>query len=270
MIYKPIGKLTGEGARVGKATACALRVLDLLDQPVEDPAVGIPADALEGPIDLFDVSHAYPDGRRSLTGLSVRFPPGALTAIVGENGTGKSTLLALLLRLHRPTSGHIRIGGVPIERYQLSSYRQRIGYVPQELALFGGTIRDNIAFGRPGATDAQIAAAADAALLTPVIDRLPAGLDTVLDEGGTSLSGGQARRVMLARAAVRDASILILDEPLTGLDPAARATVARAITNIGRGRTTLVIHHGDLDELAPDHRLELTHPSGPPVRLVSA
>jgi len=188
-----------------------------------------------------------------------------VTAIVGENGTGKSTLLSLLLRLHTPTAGTIKIGGEPVQELQLESYRDQIAYVPQELALFGGTIRENIAFGRPEATDEEIKAAADAALLTPVLDRLPEGLDTVLDEDGSSLSGGQARRVMLARAAVRNSSILVLDEPLTGLDPEARDTVARAIKNIASGRTTLVIHHGSLDELAPDACLELQHRRRPPV-----
>ena len=269
MIYKPIRKLTGEGARIAKATACALRVLDLLEQPIEDSASGEPVRALDGDIEFVGISHAYRDGRASLTDLNATIAAGSLTAIVGENGTGKSTLLSLLLRLHRPVTGRILIGGRPIEDLQLGGYREQIAYVPQELALFGGTIRDNIAFGRPSATDAAISAAAASALLTPVLERLPDGLDTVLDEDGSSLSGGQARRVMLARAAVRDASILVLDEPLTGLDPEARDTVARAIKNIARGRTTLVIHHGDLAELQPDACLELTHRS-PPRRHLAA
>ncbi|MEZ5246100.1 MAG: ABC transporter ATP-binding protein [Acidimicrobiales bacterium] len=259
MIYKPIRKLTGEGARIAKATACALRVLDLLEQPIEDSVTGQPVATLDGDIEFINVGHAYHDGRASLTDFSAHISAGLLTAIIGENGTGKSTLLSLLLRLHRPTAGEIRIGGTPVEELQLGGYREQIAYVPQELALFGGTIRDNIAFGQPSATDEAIHAAASAALLTPVLEQLPDGIDTLLDEDGSSLSGGQARRVMLARAAVRDASILVLDEPLTGLDPDARDTVARAIKNIAAGRTTLVIHHGDLDELDPDACLRLSH-----------
>ena len=112
---------------------------------------------------LIGVCHAYHDGRASLTDFDARIAAGALTAIVGENGTGKSTLLSLLLRLHRPVSGEIRIGGTPIEEFQLGGYREQIAYVPQELALFGGTIRDNIAFGRPGATDDEVTEAAKAA-----------------------------------------------------------------------------------------------------------
>ncbi|MCB0992734.1 MAG: ABC transporter ATP-binding protein, partial [Acidimicrobiales bacterium] len=215
MMYKPLRKLTGEGARVAKATACALRVIDLLDRPAEDPHRGHEVSSLAGHIDLIDLHHRYPDGRGSLDGLSVRIPHGSFTAVTGENGTGKSTLLSLLLRLHRPTKGEIRIGGISIDDLRLEDYRRQIAFVPQELALFGGTVRENIAFGNPGATDEQIMQAAKTALFEPVLARMPEGLDTVLDESGTSLSGGQARRLMLARAAVRDASVLLLDEPLS-------------------------------------------------------
>ncbi|MFQ5556429.1 MAG: ATP-binding cassette domain-containing protein [Acidimicrobiales bacterium] len=261
MMYKPLRKLTGEGARVGKATACALRLADLLNRPVEDPDSGRPAPHLAGDIEITDVCHTFDDGRRSLDGLTVHVPDGSLAAVVGENGTGKSTLLSLMLRLHRPSSGRITVGGTPIEDYRLVDYRERVAYVPQELALVGGTIRETIAFGDPDATDEAIEKAAEAALLGPVLRRLPKGLDTVLDENGSSLSGGQARRVMLARAAVRDASLLLLDEPLSGLDPDARTEVARAITNIARGRTTMVVHHGDLTALRPDLCIELDHPA---------
>lgn len=257
MVYKPIRKLTGQGAKVAKATACALRVIALLDQPTEDPTVGLPVTHLAGHIDFYGVSHAYPDGRHSIQGLLARIPAGTLVAVTGENGTGKSTILALLLRLYRPTHGEIHIGGVNIETMQLGSYREQIAYVPQELSLFGGTIKENIAFGRVEATDAEILAAAEAALLGPVLATLPHGIDTVLEEGGTSLSGGQARRIMLARSALRKASVLLLDEPLTGLDPDARDIVARAIRNIAAGRTALIVHHGELDELGPDYCLRL-------------
>jgi len=259
MIYKPIRKLTGEGVRIAKATACSLRVMEVLEKPTEDAHSGTPVEHLAGDIDFIDVSHTYPDGRISIEGFSVHIPAGSLVAVVGENGTGKSTLLSLLLRLHQPGLGSVQIGGLPIDTLQLSSYRDQIAYVPQDLALFGGTIRENLTFAKPDATDAEIRAAADAALLTPVLAQLPDGLDTVLDEDGASLSGGQARRLMLARAALRDASILLLDEPLSGLDPQARATVARAITNIADGRTTLVVHHGNLSDLRPHYRIELTH-----------
>ncbi len=257
MIYKPIRKLTGEGVRVAKATACAIRVMSLLETPAEDSDNGIEVERLDGPVDFLGVSHRYHDGRRSVDRLSVRIPAGDLVAVTGENGAGKSTLLSLLLRLHRPHQGAIAIGGTPIEKMQLSSYRDQIAYVPQNLALFGGTIRENILFGRPDASDDDVLTAADLTLLTPVLAQLPDGLDTMLDENGSSLSGGQARRLMLARAAIRDASILLLDEPLAGLDQESSQTVARAISNIAAGRTTLVVHHGDLSEIQPDRYIHL-------------
>ncbi len=257
MIYKPIRKLTDQGARLAKATACGLRVLDLLEQPAEDPDRGEVCPHLDGDIEFVDVDHRYHDGRTSLADFSATIRSGSLTAVTGENGTGKSTLLALLLRLQHPTSGTIRIGGVSIHDVRLGGYRDQISYVPQQLTLFSGTIRDNIGFGSNDATDRDIGAAAEAALLQPVLARLPDGIDTELDEDGSSLSGGEARRVMLARAAVRDAPILLLDEPLVGLDPDARSTVVDAIRNIAMGRTTMIIHHGDLDELQPDEHLDL-------------
>lgn len=261
MVYKPIRKLTGEGARIAKATASALRVMDLLERKTEDIEGGTPAARLNGDVEFVTVGHTYPDGRVSLRDFSATIPDGSVVAVVGENGTGKSTLLSILLRLQHPDEGVVNIGGTPITSLQLTSYRQQIAYVPQELALFGGTIRENLAFADPAATDDELRRAADAALLTPVLADLDDGLDTMLDENGTSLSGGQARRLMLARAALRDASILLLDEPLAGLDPAARRTVARAIRNIADGRTTLVVHHGDLGELNPDLVIDLG-PSG--------
>lgn len=264
MLYKPIRKLTTEGARLAKATASALRVMDVLDLPVEDGLSGVPIGSLMAGITFDQVSHTYPDGRTSIVDLSFHIPARSIVAIVGENGSGKSTVLSLLLRLYQPDSGEIRIGDVPIGDLRLHSYRNQIAFVPQELTLFSGTIRENIAFGKPDATDEEIETAATLALLDPVLERLPDGLDTELDEGGSSLSGGQARRVMLARAAVRDTSILLLDEPLSSLDYEAQQTVAAAIRSIAAGRTTIVVHHGDLDTIAPDYRLELAAPTTTP------
>ena len=257
MLYKPVRKLAAEGARLAKAVACANRVIDLLDRPVEHAEHGRRVRPVRGRIDIRGLGHVYGDGRRSLASLDATVPAGSLVAVTGDNGTGKSTLLSLLLRLHTPTEGAILVDGIDIAELRLGDYREQIAYVPQELALFGGTIRENIVFARSDATDDEIRAAADLALFTPVLDRLPNGLDTELHEAGASLSGGQARRLMLTRAALRDASILLLDEPLAGLDPDARTLVAKAISNIADGRTTLVVHHGDLTDLAPDTQLRL-------------
>jgi ABC-type multidrug transport system fused ATPase/permease subunit len=124
--------------------------------------------------------------------------------------------------------------------------------VPQQLQLFGATVRENVSYGRPDATDEEIETAARAALLHEVVQRLPEGYDTILGEGGGTLSGGEARRLMLARAAVRDSAILLMDEPLSGLDPEARTLVARAIRRIVSGRTAIVVSHGAATEIAPD------------------
>ena len=163
----------------------------------------------------------------------------------------------MLLRLIEPTAGRIEIDGASMTRWSLESYRGRIAYVPQELLLFGGTVRDNLAFSKPDATDLEIEEAARKALALEFVEALPEGFDSPLGEGGARLSGGQARRLMLARAALRDADILLLDEPLAGLDPEARALVARGIRRIAGERTTLVVSHGDAAELAPDVKLEL-------------
>lgn len=270
LLYKPVRKLTAEGARLAKAVACANRVVELLDRPVEHADRGRRVRPMRGRVELQGLGHVYGDGRRSLSGLDAAVPAGSLVAVTGENGTGKSTLLSLLLRLHTPAEGSILVDGIDIASLRLGDYREQIAYVPQELALFGGTIRENIIFARPEASDDEIRAAADLALFSPVLDRLPRGLDTELDEAGASLSGGQARRLMLTRAALRDASILLLDEPLAGLDPDARKLVAQAISNIADGRTTFVVHHGDLTDLGPDMelRLEQVEHGRPPLRAV--
>ena len=256
-LYKPIRKVSGEGARLAKATVCANRVVDLLDLPAESPTAGIECPPLDGTITFLGVSHHYNDGRPSLRNLSLHLRAGSLLVIKGENGAGKSTLLSLLLRLYKPSGGKIFVDGIDISTLQLNSYRSQISYVPQELALFGCSIRDNITYGKPDATDEEVARAAEQALFTPVVDGLPQGYDTILDENGASLSGGQARRLMLARAALRDASILLLDEPLAGLDPGTQATVAAAIRRVAHGRTTLIVHHGDSSQIAPDYVVEL-------------
>jgi len=257
MVYKPIRKLTSESARLAKATACATRVVDILDLPVEEPQAGVKAPALRGDFVLQDVHHRYPDQRRSLKGLTIRFPAGGYTVITGSNGSGKSTLLSLLLALYRPSMGKITVDGIPLTDLRLDTYRSQVAYVPQELSLFSGTVRENIAFGRPDATDEEIHHAAAIALFDQVVAELPDGYDTLLDENGTSLSGGQARRLMLARAAVRNAPIVLLDEPLSGLDPEARASVVPAIANLAHGRTTLLVHHGSLEGLGVGFHLHL-------------
>lgn len=254
-LYKPVRKLSREGVRLSKATACAGRLLEVLQEPVESSNEGRSVERLRGEIELEGVTKDYEDGTEALRGVDAHVPAGSLALVSGPNGAGKSTLVSLLLRLLEPTSGTVRVDGVPIGEWKLEDYRGRVAYVPQDLLLFGGTVRENLRFARPEASDEDVEEAAAMALADDFIRDFPEGYETELGEAGARLSGGQARRLMLARAALRDADILLLDEPLAGLDPEARALVARGIRGIAAGRTTIVVSHGSASELDPDVHL---------------
>jgi ABC-type multidrug transport system fused ATPase/permease subunit len=196
-------------------------------------------------ISAHNLSYTYPDGRQALRGITVCLPAGEITAIEGSNGAGKSTLLSLLLRLDDPSHGVITFNGVDIKKYDLDQLRARIAFVPQEVWLCDGTLLDNIAYGAPDASRPQVVAAGRMALVDEFVDRLPAGWDTPLGEGGAALSGGQRRRVALARAVLRNASILLLDEPTTGLDVEAQNLVIAAIRSAAMGTTTVLVTHSE-------------------------
>ena len=251
-LYKPVRKAPGEGKRLSRAMASAGRLLEVFRIAPEEFGTGRRAPQFRGDLSLRGVRFKYPDGVQALRGISLEIPAGALVIVQGPNGSGKSTLLSLLLRLFKPNNGEVLIDGERVDTFELESYRSRFAYVPQHVQLFGATVRENIAYGNPEATDAQVEEAATVTLLDEVVQRLPEGYDTVLGENGTTLSGGEARRLMLARAAVRDASVVLLDEPLGGLDPEARETVAEAIRQFASNRTTLVVSHGPATELRPD------------------
>jgi ABC-type multidrug transport system fused ATPase/permease subunit len=162
----------------------------------------------------------------------------------------------MLLRLVSPDSGQVLIDVHDAASFRLDEYRNQFAYVPQDVLLFGVSIRDNILYGRPDADADAVQEAARLALVDDVIERV-GGYDAMLGENGATLSGGEARRLMLARAAVRDARIVLLDEPLAGVDPEARALVATAIRRIAAGRTTIVVNHGPADEISPDTVINL-------------
>ncbi|HEX2030078.1 MAG TPA: ABC transporter ATP-binding protein [Actinomycetota bacterium] len=252
VMYKPLRKASQEGPRLAKASACAARLLDVLRLPPEDFHAGGGALPFRGDVALRGVRYAYPNRAEALRGISFELEAGDLAVVRGPNGSGKSTLLSVLLRLLRPDAGQVLVDGVPVERFRLRSYRERFAYVPQDVQLFGATVRENILYGRPDATDDEVAEAARLALFDDVVARLPDGYETALGEGGATLSGGEARRLMLARAALRRARIVLLDEPMAGLDPEARPVVAAAIRRIAAGRTTLVVTHDPVEEIGPD------------------
>jgi ATP-binding cassette subfamily B protein len=251
-LYKPVRKASGQGARLSRAVACAGRLMEVLRVAPEDFTGGRPAPAFHGHVELRDVRYVHPGGVEALRGASLALPAGDLAVVRGPNGSGKSTLLLMLLRLIHPDAGEVILDGELVDEFQLQSYRGRFAYVPQDIQLFGATVRENILYGRPDANPEEVEEAARVALLHEVVERLPDGYDTTLGEAGATLSGGEGRRLMLARAALRDASILLLDEPLTGLDQRARAVVAQAIRGIAAGRTTIMVSHGPAAEVGPD------------------
>ncbi|GAA4515439.1 ABC transporter ATP-binding protein [Brevibacterium yomogidense] len=187
-----------------------------------------------------------------LHGLDLEIPAGQSIAVVGPSGAGKSTLAMLALRLLDPVAGRVEIDGADLRSVTLESLRSHTAYVPQDTVLFSGTIRDNIRFGRLDATDAEVVAAARAAYAEDFILRQPDGYDTVVGERGGTLSGGQRQRIAVARAILRDASVVVLDEATTGLDPASARAVRNALERLTRGRTTLSITHDAATALAAD------------------
>ena len=251
--YKPVRKLAREGARIAKATACVQRLLDILNIEPEQSEAGVAPPPLAGEIEFRNVTATHDEGGElALNGLTFHVSAGSLTCITGPNGAGKSTSLGVLLRLIAPTSGCVLVDGHDIQGFRLTEWRERIAYVPQQSLLLGISLRENILYGRPEATEEDMIQAASLALVDEFVDELPDGYDTVLGERGATISGGEARRVALARAALCRADILLLDEPLAGLDPHAAAVATRAIQSVARGRTCLLVHHGDLGPLKPD------------------
>ena len=220
------------------------RLREIMDEPIEDRAGGGRAvPSLRGDIVFQNVTVRYPGAvKPALADASFVLPPGQMVAVVGESGSGKSTLVRALTQMIPHQAGTIRIGGINLSRVDLEDLRDRIGYVPQDVRLFRGTVRQNLSPDAP-ADDAQIARALEAADLTAVIDRLPGRLDTPLEEGGTNLSGGQRQRLALARALVRQPDILVLDEATSALDPETEARIFDRLRDAFAGRTIIAITH---------------------------
>jgi len=244
-LYSPIKGLARLSYVYSKASVAAERIAEVMRvrSEVRDRKRARPAPPLRGRIEFRDVSFEYETGRTVLSHINLAIAPGEKIAIVGATGTGKSTLVSLVPRFYDPSDGEVRIDGQDIRNYALQSLREQISLVLQDQLLFSGTIRENIAFGRPDASDEEIAAAAVTANADEFIQRFPAGYETLVAERGTTLSGGQKQRIAIARAILRDAPILILDEPTTGLDAAAERTVMDALERAAARRTTLIIAH---------------------------
>ncbi len=243
-MMSPIKAISQFPAAWAMALASAERVFALLDHPVSEAEAdrGMPA-RFERSIEFDRVSFQYEPGRPVLAEVSFTVPRGAVVAVVGPSGAGKTTLLDLLPRFHDPSDGEIRLDGVPLTRLSRGSLRGLIGVVGQDPVILNDTVRANIGYGRPGATDGEIRAAAEAANADGFIRGLPAGYDTLLGERGARLSGGQRQRIAIARALLRDPPILLLDEATSALDPESERLVQEAIARLMRHRTVLVIAH---------------------------
>jgi ATP-binding cassette, subfamily B, bacterial len=250
-MYKPVRNLARLSNKYSKATVGAERISEILEvEPeIQDAPDAVEASELAGEVVFEGVSFDYGDDEGVLKEVSFAVRPGQRVALVGASGAGKSTLVSLILRLYQPHEGSIHIDGVNIRDYKLKSLRRQIGIVLQDSVLFGATIRENIAYGRLDATDDEIEAAAHAANAHDFIVRLEDGYDTVLGERGDTLSGGQRQRIAIARAVIRDARVLILDEPMTGLDVESEARIQEALDRLMAGRTSFLITH-DLHAVA--------------------
>ena len=243
--FRPVQDFAKFTGRLGKASAAGARVIELLETATEvaDRPDAVDAPELRGEICFENVSFSYEPGRPVLENVSFTLRAGQTLAILGESGGGKSTLLNLIARLHEPTSGRILIDGRDVRDYRVDSLRRRLGIVLQENVLFAGSIRDNIALGLPKATDEQVESAARIANAHHFIVELAEGYDTPVGERGATLSQGQRQRIAIARAAIRGASLLLFDEPTTGLDEVNERGVIEGLQNLSRGRTALWVTH---------------------------
>jgi ATP-binding cassette, subfamily B, bacterial len=243
-LFEPLQQLSQLFNMVQSAGAGLHKLYELLDTAVDVPerpgAVDLPA---TGDIVVDDVSFAYGDGPRVLRDVTLSIPEGSRLALVGPTGAGKSTLAKLAARLYDPTDGHVRFAGVDLRDATLASLRGRIVVIPQEGFLFNGTIRDNVRLARAGATDAEVDDALRAVGAYERFAGLPDGSDTEVRERGSRLSAGEKQLVSLARAALADPAVLVLDEATSSLDPGTEALVERAVDRLLEGRTVVVIAH---------------------------
>ncbi len=244
-MYKPLRTLARISSQYSKAMASAERIAEILriEPELVDDKQGVKVSSLKGEIVFRDVSFDYGDGIDVLNNVSFTISAGERVALVGASGAGKSTIANLLLRFYQPQSGMILIDGLEIEKYQRQSLRRRIGVVMQESILIGASIRENIAYGKTDATDKEIEEAAIEASAHEFISKLPEGYETIIGERGSTLSGGQRQRICLARAIIKQPSLLILDEPTSAIDAESTMLIQNALNKLQQGKTMIVISH---------------------------
>ncbi|MGH8580071.1 MAG: lipid A export permease/ATP-binding protein MsbA [Gammaproteobacteria bacterium] len=245
MLLSPIKRLTGINEHLQRGVAAAESVFALIDRDPEPDQGTVRITRADGKIEFRDVSLSYdPAHAQALRGVSVVIAPGETVALVGASGSGKSSFVNLISRFYSPSSGQIFIDGVDIEAITLTCLRGNIALVSQEVILFNDSIRSNIAYGAMRASsEAEVVRAAEAAHVMEFVQALPAGLDTVIGENGVRLSGGQRQRLAIARAVLKDAPILILDEASSSLDSASERHIQEALEDLRKGRTCIIIAH---------------------------
>jgi subfamily B ATP-binding cassette protein MsbA len=243
--FKPVKDLASMTSTIAQTTVALERIQTILsaDEVIAERAGAIDPGRARGAISFDRVSFGYEGDEQVLNEVCFEIQPGQVVGIVGPTGSGKSTLLSLLPRFYDPRLGRILIDGVDIADYRVAALRAQIGFVLQDTVLFPGTIRENIAYGRPDASDEEILAAARIANADEFIARMPHGYDSLVGEHGNTLSGGQRQRIAIARAVVRNSPILVLDEPTAALDPQSELLVIEALHRLMKGRTVLMIAH---------------------------
>jgi len=245
MVAGPIGGLAGQWGSIQQAFGAADRIFELLDTvpEVQDAPDAVPLPPVRGEIRFDEVVFKYGEGPVVLDGVTTVFQPGQTTALVGPSGAGKTTLVNLVGRFYDPIAGAITVDGYDVRAITVRSLREQIAVVPQEPILFADTIRENIRYGRLEASQTEIEAAAEAANATEFIARTPKGLDTIVGERGVRLSVGQRQRIAIARALLKDAPILILDEATSSLDSITEQAIQETLNEVMQGKTVIVVAH---------------------------
>jgi ABC-type multidrug transport system fused ATPase/permease subunit len=245
MVAAPLVQIASIGTQISEAFAGLDRIRELREMAAEDADDGgrSQLDDLEGAVTFEDVTFEYDEGVPVLRHISFTAPAGSTTALVGSSGAGKSTLVNLVMSFHRPTEGRILVDGHDLGSLRLRDYRTHVGAVLQENFLFDGTIRENIAYARPGASDVDVRAAGRIAHCDEFVSRFEKGYETIVGERGVKLSGGQRQRVAIARAILADPKLLVLDEATSSLDSESEAMIRDGLRALRSGRTTFVIAH---------------------------
>jgi len=243
--FKPVKDLASMTSAIAQTTVALERIQKILsaDEIIREHPEAVDVGRVKGAIAFENIAFGYDDETQVLRDVSFTIEPGQVVGIVGPTGSGKSTVLSLLPRFYDPSGGRILIDGKDVATFKLDALRVQVGFVLQETVLFRGTIRENIAYGRPGATEEEIVAAAKVANADEFISRMPHGYDTVVGERGDTLSGGQRQRIGIARAVIRNSPIMILDEPTAALDTESEHLVIDALRELMKGRTVIMIAH---------------------------